>query len=242
MDNPEALDWKVAHIHSHNTMSTFFSGTDMSELEDNSKSHNFYLSLIVNNYMDFKAKVAIRATVKEQIKSSYKALDERGKEYSIQDTTLKIDKDKLFIYDCDITSPVESVTVDEDFTKKVEAIIQKEETERASTKMMYQNNFTTSNIEEHRNFKNPNFNSFFPKTSSESLLNRVELPDEEDGFEPEQITDTEEFLMSVFHGYKLDAAEIPVCNNTMVGDLDDALIDLVVAYEHDKEVVIAEKY
>ena len=43
--------WKVGHIHSHNVMRVFFSGTDMDELHDNAPSHNFYVSLIVNNLL-----------------------------------------------------------------------------------------------------------------------------------------------------------------------------------------------
>ena len=53
-------DSKIGHIHTHHSMSTFFSGTDMSELHDNSPNHNYYLSLIVNykEPEDWMAKIA----------------------------------------------------------------------------------------------------------------------------------------------------------------------------------------
>ena len=53
--------YKLGHIHTHHSMGTFFSGTDMSELHDNAPNHNFYLSLIVDykNHGDWCAKVAI---------------------------------------------------------------------------------------------------------------------------------------------------------------------------------------
>lgn len=56
--------FRIGHIHSHHNMSCFFSGTDTSELHDNSPNHNYYLSLIVN-YKDISAwcaKIAFCAT------------------------------------------------------------------------------------------------------------------------------------------------------------------------------------
>lgn len=48
--HPSALPTsKIGLIHSHQNFNTFFSGTDMEELRDNATSHDFYLSLIVNN-------------------------------------------------------------------------------------------------------------------------------------------------------------------------------------------------
>ena len=56
---PEAMNYKIAHIHSHNSMNSFFSSTDDDELKDNAKNYNYYLSLIVNNKMDMVAKLAM---------------------------------------------------------------------------------------------------------------------------------------------------------------------------------------
>lgn len=105
----EALSWQIGHIHSHNNMNVFFSGTDMAELEENSPSHNFYLSLIVNNKLDFMAKIAFIATAETSNKTVFKALNENGEEYVIGDTILNARKEKLFIYDCDIQSSKETV-------------------------------------------------------------------------------------------------------------------------------------
>lgn len=53
--------YKLGQIHTHHSMGTFFSGTDMSELHDNVVKHNFYLSLIVDykNHGDWVAKIAV---------------------------------------------------------------------------------------------------------------------------------------------------------------------------------------
>lgn len=130
-ENPHALeeDWKMGHIHSHHSMQVFFSGTDMEELEDNSPSYNYYLSLIVNNYMDFKAKVAYIATLKEEITADYNALDEEGKPYKVATSKLTVKKEKMYVLDCDIKTPeVIKPTVDKTFMKNLNEIITKAET------------------------------------------------------------------------------------------------------------------
>lgn len=114
----EALmqDKKMGHLHTHHSMATFFSGTDMSELHDNAPKHSYYLSLIVN-YQEPKnwiAKVAICGqTVRKGTKkvegniktiSSWSASTEPfeqdidlNKEEVIDET-----KDILYTIDCDL--------------------------------------------------------------------------------------------------------------------------------------------
>lgn len=61
MDNMELMTCKIAHLHSHNKMGVFFSGTDTSELLENSEVFDIYVSVIVNNKFDIigKAYIAI---------------------------------------------------------------------------------------------------------------------------------------------------------------------------------------
>lgn len=54
----ESGELKIGHIHTHHSMGTGFSATDMSELQDNAPSHNYYLSLIVNFKCKPTAKIA----------------------------------------------------------------------------------------------------------------------------------------------------------------------------------------
>lgn len=56
---PDAKKCKTGMLHSHHNMDTFFSGTDMSELHDNAQFYPYYLSLIVNHYGKYCAKIAI---------------------------------------------------------------------------------------------------------------------------------------------------------------------------------------
>lgn len=122
-DKEEALEWKIGQIHSHNTMRVFFSPVDMAELHDNSPSHNYYLSFIVNNYMDMIAKVAYIAEVDTTIEADYKALDDEGNEYVIQNSKFTVKKKKLFMHDCDIQSTVEQITVPKEFMDNVADVI-----------------------------------------------------------------------------------------------------------------------
>ena len=125
--------WRVGHIHSHHCMRTFFSGVDDNELHGNSISHNYYLSFITNNYLDFQAKVAFTSTAKKDIKAvPYLALDEDGKEYVIEEQDFIVDSKKVFVYDCEISSSKEELIIEDSFISKVQGII-KEATERVKT-------------------------------------------------------------------------------------------------------------
>lgn len=124
MDN-ETMEkgWKMGHIHSHNTMAVFFSGTDWSELNDNAPNHNFYLSLIVNNFMDFCAKVCFIAESDSSKQFDFTARDENGKKYIYKSEEYEVKEKKLIVYDCAIMSPKNDIVVDESFASKVSGII-----------------------------------------------------------------------------------------------------------------------
>jgi hypothetical protein len=124
-DFEERCTWKLGHIHSHNTMGVFFSGTDMAELNDNAPAHNFYLSLIVNNYMDFIAKVAFIGEAKKDIKQvPYTAKTADGHDYVIEKQDFVVDNRKLFIYDCEIDSPKNQIVVTDQFAAQVAKIME----------------------------------------------------------------------------------------------------------------------
>lgn len=54
---PELLDCKMGLIHSHNNMSTFFSGTDTQTLREEGNERNHFVSLIVNNAGKYTAAI-----------------------------------------------------------------------------------------------------------------------------------------------------------------------------------------
>ena len=103
----------------------FFSGTDWSELEDNAPNHNYYLSLIVNNFMDFCAKVCFIAEAKNET-FTFEAKDELGKRYTVSSGDYSVPP-RFIVYDCDIDSPKKNIEVNQTFTQKVRSIIEKAE-------------------------------------------------------------------------------------------------------------------
>ena len=122
-EHPEVLEWKVGHIHSHNNMGVFFSGVDMKELEDNAKSHNFYLSLVVNNKMETVAKVISYAEAKHIFEGSFKAKDENGDDYEVEKGTFNFHKTLTKIFDCEIIKDEKVIRVDARFQTYVDEII-----------------------------------------------------------------------------------------------------------------------
>lgn len=121
MKNDHLDDCFIGLIHSHNKMGVFFSGTDMSELEDNAPNHNFYLSLIVNNALDYCAKVCFVAVAdKNEYNLPFTAKDESGSTYVLENIGFQPVKDKLVIINCDVVYPDEGIT--EDFLEAVEDI------------------------------------------------------------------------------------------------------------------------
>jgi hypothetical protein len=124
-DFEERCTWKLGHIHSHNSMAVFFSGTDMAELNDNAPAHNFYLSLIVNNAMDFMAKVAFIGEAKRDIKQvPYTAKNVNGHDYIIEKQDFEVNNQKLFLYDCDIYSDLQELSVTDQFIAQVAKIME----------------------------------------------------------------------------------------------------------------------
>lgn len=118
MEHPEGLNWLAGHIHSHNNMGAYFSGTDDSEIHDNSEFHNYYLSIVVNNRMEVVGKLGFRG--KSESKMTY--ICETGikdKTYSIP---VNMDEEVLFVREAEIILP-ERKAVEESFVKRVDEII-----------------------------------------------------------------------------------------------------------------------
>ncbi|HEY4062304.1 MAG TPA: hypothetical protein VGM30_10410 [Puia sp.] len=104
MANPALMDMKIGHIHSHHTMSVFFSDTDDKELIKNSEFHNYYLSLIINNANEMMAKVAFRVKEHSAIESKLLYYDSSGNEQSrtVHET---VEKTSVHFYHCEISKP-----------------------------------------------------------------------------------------------------------------------------------------
>ena len=94
-------------IHSHHSMGSFFSGTDTSELKDNAKNFNFYLSLIVNFDGKYCCKVAFPS--KTTTTEIHTIKNEEGK-----DILLKTEKDDVSIIIGDIDVETNIIEIEEE--------------------------------------------------------------------------------------------------------------------------------
>jgi len=126
MANPHIMTMKKGHIHSHNNMGVFFSGTDDDELVENSESHNFYVSLIVNNRNDMLAKVAFRAMSKGVTSSTitFKGID--GKE-TIKKMDVPFDKEVVYYHKCEISNFHSISFLDPTFSDRIKFLKEKKE-------------------------------------------------------------------------------------------------------------------
>ena len=68
-EHPELLDCQMGLIHSHNNMSTFFSGTDTATLKEEGMDRNNFVSLIVNNEGTYTAAITRRIKSKQVMES-----------------------------------------------------------------------------------------------------------------------------------------------------------------------------
>lgn len=117
---------RFSHIHSHNSMSVFFSGTDMDELCENSEHYNYYLSMIVNNNGDVCAKIAYRGKIKNIL--SYK--DNNSKMVTKESG----ERDCIFTCECNVIHLFDQI--DDAFENRLKQVLEdskKKEEERKKT-------------------------------------------------------------------------------------------------------------
>lgn len=118
--NSELEDCKHGLIHSHNKMATFYSSTDISELEDNTKFHNFYLSVVSNNKLELIGKLCFLG--KPQIEDvKYSVKNEKGNLFNLIFKKKEEPKEEIISFDCDIEIPKNNILSDS-FIEKVEDI------------------------------------------------------------------------------------------------------------------------
>lgn len=96
---PELDDMKQGFMHSHNSMDTFFSGTDIEQLVDGANQYDYFLSVITNNDAEYIARISfeLNADVKIGIsKSDYKINSKVGY-FNCEVETLEPEIDEFLI-------------------------------------------------------------------------------------------------------------------------------------------------
>lgn len=108
-ENIELFDCNTALCHSHHTMSSQFSGTDMQTLQTEGNDTNCFVSLIVNTAGSYSAKITRKVQTKSEVTikklgTSYEFFGEGTKEPSHNDeeTTKVIDKEVIEYFDLEV--------------------------------------------------------------------------------------------------------------------------------------------
>lgn len=103
--HPELDDLKQGFIHSHNSMDTFFSGTDNSQLIDGANQYDYFLSVITNNSAEYIARISFETSNEIEIgKNKHTMKEEKSVSY----------------FDCDVT--LETEEVDEFLLQRIKEI------------------------------------------------------------------------------------------------------------------------
>lgn len=93
-DNPELLDCQMGLIHSHNNMSTFFSGTDTATLKEEGMDRNHFVSLIVNNEGTYTAAITRKVEATKTITENFSYPTFEGEEV-IDTKTYTVESEEL---------------------------------------------------------------------------------------------------------------------------------------------------
>jgi len=98
MMNPELAHYRIGtvKIHSHNSMSVFYSGTDQSDLEKNAEGTDLYFSLVVNNNLEFYGKACRVVDTAPSEKTYTLVVDNKKQEIKV---TIPAKKERI-IQDC----------------------------------------------------------------------------------------------------------------------------------------------
>lgn len=108
-ENIELFDCNIALVHSHHTMPTQFSGTDMQTLKIKGDDTNCFVSLIVNTEGNYSAKITRKVQTKSEITvkrlgTSYEFFGEGTKEltHDGEETTKTVDKEVIEYFDLEV--------------------------------------------------------------------------------------------------------------------------------------------
>ena len=194
MDDKDLLEASVGHIHSHNTMGSFFSPTDDTEIVSHAKNHDYYLSLIVNNNMQCVAKICEVV----EIIDIKKVIGRNG----IPVVTEK-KSDGVIKYDAIIEFEESKRIEDEFFEKAMDALDEFVKTKIQPTNL-YGNNFYSKYLTRPSDYGFNNKNtSISQQYIQRDLLD--DLPDSNPFIKPNKlVSNSEDLALAVLSGWVLD--------------------------------------
>lgn len=144
VEHPELLDCQMGLIHSHNKMSTFFSGTDIATLKEEGGDSNHFVSLIVNNAGTYTAAITRKIKSSKIITDVYNYPTFNGENVS-NSVEYTLDTESLEYFSLDITIERDSVNNDELADRLAEVRKAKEAKLKVWNRPQQQSLFSSSN-------------------------------------------------------------------------------------------------
>ena len=123
VDHPELLEADVYQglIHSHNTMASFFSGTDTATLQSEGSDMNHFVSLIVNNAGKYTAGVTRKAKLKQVVNEEF-TYPTWGDERVSGNRTFTVEKEYIQWFNLDIEIEGVSNDFETEMLERIKAI------------------------------------------------------------------------------------------------------------------------
>lgn len=137
-NHQELLDCQMGLIHSHNLMSTFFSGTDLSTLLDEGKDRNHFVSLIVNNQGSYTAAITRKVNITNNIDSNvtYKTF---GNSDIKSNYKYNESKEEMEYFTLDILEDNETESFKDDINEKISKINKDKEANKTKNTFNFKN-------------------------------------------------------------------------------------------------------
>lgn len=229
-ENMELFEYDLGLIHSHHSMTTFFSGTDTSTLQSEGNERNCFVSLIVNNEGTYSAAITRKMQTKNEVtvknlSKSYEFFGEGAVEKSedqVSQTTQVIDKEVIEYFMLD---------VERETTNNHLEYLDARFDEIRKQKYAQNNNKIKSNED---------FHSWIPKREKEQENRQLPIWDKEQpillsGKLPKNIHSPETFTPDPELIYKM-VYKLVTCNLDAYTDVDDldSWIDRHMAYTYEE--------
>ena len=124
----DAMELSTGLCHSHQAMSSFISGTDFKEIQDNAASYNYYISLVVSFDENYVCKIAFPS--KTVVKKTSTIRNEKGKYVTVK---LEEEEESLLLGDLNVVFEQDN-KLDKWFVERV-ATIKKEKVDKEKSRV-----------------------------------------------------------------------------------------------------------
>lgn len=200
-ERPHLIGKQWGYLHSHHSMTTFFSPTDSDNLHESSEFFNYYFSLIVNIAGEYSAKVSRRGNIKSESNIIKSFKNNKGELYEVPQRITK-EEECVYVYNCEINWE----NIDHDTLLKIRSekakIITTQNSynfhgfkqKRSASEILKEHHFN----KKHKNVfleEDDDFSSLAEKKDSLDQLSMFELADEE--VEPIPFNYLEEIIEAV---------------------------------------------